>query len=333
MQRQASFADIEYASRRVTTRKEEFLRQMDELVPWAEWCALIAPFWHPGRPGKRGRKPVPVETMLRVYLLQCWYNLSDVATEEAVYDSRAMSSFVGVDFSGGSQVPDSTTLCKFRRCVTDNGLGEQMLSSLNAILEAAGIMMRGGSIVDATFVEAPSSTKNASGARDPEARQGKKGNNWHFGYKAHTGVDAGSGLVHTVVVTPANESDISQAHKLFRRDDEFGYADAGYTGMGKRPEFARDEHLAAMGLRISARPSSMRAKGDPAGWDRAIERMKSAVRSKVEHPYQIVKRRFGFAKTRYRGLKKNVGALNVRFALANLAMVASAGRSLAPTAA
>lgn len=333
MERQTSFSDVEYASHRVTTRKEEFLRQMDGLVPWAEWCALIAPHWHPTRPGKRGRRPVPVETMLRLYLLQCWYNLSDVATEEAVYDSRAMSRFVGVDFSSGSQVPDSTTLCKFRKCVTDNGLGERMLDSLNAILEAAGIMMRGGSIVDATFVEAPSSTKNAGKSRDPEAHQGKKGKSWHFGYKAHTGVDAGSGLVHTVVVTPANESDISQAHKLFRPDDGFGYADAGYTGMGKRDEFRRDPDLATMELRISARPSSMRAKGDPAGWDKAIERMKSAVRSKVEHPYQILKRRFGFGKTRYRGLRRNAAALNVRFALANLAMVASAGRRLAPTAA
>lgn len=330
MQRQASFADIEYSSHGVTTKKEEFLSQMDSLVPWAEWCSLIAPHWHPSRPGKRGRRPVPVETMLRLYLLQCWYNLSDVATEEAVYDSRAMSRFVGVDFSSSSQVPDSTTLCKFRKCIADNGLGEEMLSSLNAILEGAGIMMRGGSIVDATFEEAPSSTKNARGERDPEAHQGK---NWHFGYKAHTGVDAGSGLVHTVVVTPANESDISQAHLLFREDDEFGYADAGHAGMGKREEFRRDPHLATMSFQISARPSSMRAKGDPAGWDRAIERMKSAVRSKVEHPYQILKRRFGFAKTRYRGLGKNASTLNVRFALSNLAMVASAGRPLTPTAA
>lgn len=333
MERQLSFSDVEYASRRVTTKKEEFLSQMDSLVPWAEWCALIAPHWHPSHPGKRGRRPVPVETMLRLYLLQCWYNLSDVATEEAVYDSRAMSRFVGVDFSSGSQVPDSTTLCKFRKAIADNGLGERMLASLNAILERAGVMMRGGSIVDATFVEAPSSTKNADGGRDPEAHQGKKGKNWHFGYKAHTGVDAGSGLVHTVVVTPANASDISQAHLLFRADDEFGYADAGYTGMGKREEFTRNPDLATMEFRISARPSSMRAKGDPAGWDKAIERMKSAVRSKVEHPYQIVKRRFGFAKTRYRGLLKNASALSVRFALSNIAMVASAGRQLAPTAA
>ena len=332
MQRQMSFSDVEYASHRVTTRKEEFLRQMDGLVPWAEWCALVAPHWHPTRPGKRGRKAVPVETMLRVYLLQCWYNLSDVATEEAVYDSRAMSRFVGVDFSGGSQVPDSTTLCKFRKVIVDNGLGERMLASLNEILERAGVMMRGGSIVDATFVEAPSSTKNSRGERDPEAHQAKKGNNWHFGFKAHTGVDAGSGLVHTVVVTPANASDVSQAHLLFRADDDFGYADAGYTGMGKREEFARDPDLATMELRISARPSSMRAKGDPAGWDKGIERMKSAVRSKVEHPYQILKRRFGFARTRYRGLRRNAAALSVRFALANLAMVASAGRSLASTA-
>lgn len=333
MKRQMSFSDVEYSSHRVTTKKEEFLSQMDSLVPWAEWCALIAPHWHPSQPGKRGRRPVPVETMLRLYLLQCWYNLSDVATEEAVYDSRAMSRFVGVDFSSGSQVPDSTTLCKFRKCVVDNGLGESMLASLNAILERAGVMMRGGSIVDATFVEAPSSTKNASKSRDPEARQGKKGKRWHFGYKAHTGVDAGSGLVHTVVVTPANASDISQAHKLFRADDEFGYADAGYTGVGKREEFRRDPDLATMSFHISARPSSMKAKGDPAGWDKRIEKMKSAVRSKAGHPYQILKRRFGFGKTKYRGLEKNRQTLSVRFALTNLAMVASAGRSLSPTAA
>lgn len=142
---------------------------MDGLVPWDEWCALIAPFWHPAEGRRRGRRPVPVETMLRPCLLQCWYDLSDVATEEAVYDSRAMSRFVGVDFSGGSQVPDSTTLREFRKCITDNGLGELMLGSLNAILEESGVMMRGGSIVDAAFVEAPSSTKNASGSRDNAA--------------------------------------------------------------------------------------------------------------------------------------------------------------------
>ena len=239
---------------------------------------------------------------------------------------------MGAGFSSGSQVPDSTTPCKFRRCVVADGLGEVLPSSPGAIPEAAGVVARGGSVAGATFAGAPSSSRNSAGARDPEAHQGKRGRRWRFGYKAHTGVDAGSGPVRTVV-TPANESDISQAHLLFREDDAFGYADAGYTGMGKRDEPGRDPHLATMGSRISARPSSTGAKGDPAGWDKSMERTRGAVRSKAGHPYQILKRRFGFSKTRYRGPGKNAAAPDVRFALTNLAMVASAGRQLAPTAA
>ena len=195
MERQTTFADIQSAGRRRATKRDLFLREMDEAIPWAALVEIVKPHYYPG---KRGRRPVGIERMLRMYFLQLWFNLSDEGVEDAVYDSRAFSEFMGVTFGAGDQVPDATTLLKFRRIIESKGLAAEILSCVNSMLEAKGVMMRGGSIVDATFIEAPSSTKNAEKSRDPEAHQAKKGSNWHFGYKAHAGVDAGSGLVHTV---------------------------------------------------------------------------------------------------------------------------------------
>ena len=328
MARQITFSDIESASRKRVTKRDEFLRQMDAAIPWEALVALVRPHYYAG---ERGRRPVGVERMLRMYFLQLWFSLSDEGVEEAVYDSRAFSEFMGVSFGLGDQVPDATTLLKFRRIVESKGLAKEILACVNSALEAEGVMMRGGSIVDATIIAAPSSTKNASGGRDPEMHQTKKGDQWHFGMKAHVGVDAGSGLVHSVSFTPANVHDVRMAHALLREDDSFCYADSGYTGVEKRPEVASDERLSKVDWVVAEKPSGIKgARGLAA--EHAIESRKASVRSKVEHPFLIVKRQFGYAKCRYRGIAKNASALTVLFALANVAMCARAGR-IGPSAA
>lgn len=327
MAKQTTFGDLEMAGQRRATRRDEFLAKMDGLVPFAEWCALIAPHYYSGR--GPGRPPRELETMLRMYLLQCWFDLSDEGCEDAVLDSRAMQRFMGIDLMS-EQVPDASTLRRFRHLLEENGLGEAMLAELSRLLEEAGVMMRGGSIVDATFVEAPSSTKNARGERDPEAHQAKKGKNWHFGYKMHAGADAGSGLVHTVELTAANVSDVAVAHALVREDDAFCYGDSGYTGVAKREEVASDPRLSSIEWRTARRPSSIASLDAPGGDERAIERRLASVRAKVEHPFQVIKLRFGWRKTRYRGIGKNLHRARVMACLSNLAMLASAGRSLDP---
>lgn len=330
MERQTTFADIQSMGRRRATKRDLFLREMAQAIPWAALVDIVKPHYYPG---KRGRRPAGIERMPRMYFLQLWFNLSDEGVEDAVYDSRAFSEFMGVTFGAGDQVPNATTLLKFRRIIESKGLAAEILSCVNSMLEAKGVMMRGGSIVDATFIEAPSSTKNATGERDPEAHQAKKGNNWHFGYKAHAGVDAGSGLVHTVEVTAANVHDVAKAADLVRDDDEFCYGDSGYLGIEKREEVIADEHLSKMDWRVARRPSQVDAEKDEDKYfAREQEHRKASVRSKVEHPFLIVKRQFGFAKTRYRGQAKTANALTVLFALANVAMWSRAGRSELPAA-
>ncbi len=328
MDRQTTFSDIENASRKRTTKRDAFLREMDTAIPWEALVGLIKPYYFEGR---RGRKPVGIEKMLRMYFLQLWFGLSDEGVEDAIYDSRAFSEFMGISFGCGDQVPDATTLLKFRRIIESKGLATQILGCVNDMLEDKGVVMRGGTIVDATFIEAPSSTKNAQGKRDPEAHQAKKGKNWHFGYKAHTGVDAGSGLVHTVAVSAANVSDIAMAHALVRKDDDFCYADSAYIGIAKRPEVAGDGHLREIEWAVAERPSRIKGMRGLAV-EHEIEARKASARSKVEHPFLIVKRQFGYAKCRYKGLAKNASALNVLFALANVAMWTRAGRPELPAA-
>lgn len=314
---QPSFTDIEYSRRRRVTKRQEFLARMDQVIPWDEWTALIEPHYFNS---KRGRRPVPIGTMLRMYLLQVWFNLSDEAVEDAVNDSYAMRQFMGLDFTT-RQVPDATTLLHFRHLLEKHQLGKAMFDAINRVFEANGWVMRGGTVVDATIIAAPSSTKNAEGARDPAMHQTAKGNQWFFGMKAHIGVDAGTGYVHTVTATAANVSDVLETRNLIRADDEVVYADSGYRGIDKRPEIVGDGHLSTVEFRAAARKSQLAAMPAP---DRAEQTRLASVRAKVEHPFLILKRDFAFAKTRYRGLTKNLNRLHVAFASANLLMRARA---------
>ena len=320
--KQGTFTDIEYSGRKKKTRREEFLEIMDEIIPWDEWVSVIEPYYPKG---KRGRPPMGIEKMLRMYLLQIWFNLSDPATEDAVYDSYAMRKFTGIDFLKES-VPDETTLCKFRHLLEVNGLNKLFFEAINRVMVQSGHMMKGGTIVDATIIDAPSSTKNVEKARDPEMHQIRKGNEWRFGMKYHVGVDAGSGLVHTITVTSANKHDITETVNLIREDDEVVYGDSGYLGVQKRSEIQQNEHFSKVDFRINRHPKSLPKVSDHAiDWERYIEHRKSSIRSKVEHVFRIIKCQFGYKKVVYRGLKKNENRLYALFACANLYSLAIAG--------
>jgi IS5 family transposase len=290
---------------------------MDAAIPWAVWVGVIEPFYYDGA---RGRRPKGLETMLRMYLLQVWFSLSDEGVEDAVYDSYAMRRFMRIDFAV-EQVPDATTLLHFRHLLERHGLGERLFASQNQIFDEQGWIMRGGSIVDATIIAAPTSTKNASGRRDPQMSSTQKRSQWYFGMKAHVGVDAGTGYVHAVSVTAANVHDLQPVPGLVRADDEVVYADSGYRGVQKRPDVRGDPVLARVEFKVTARKSQLEAM---AGFDRALECRKASIRAKVEHPFLIVKREFGFTKTRYRGLAKNLNQVQVLFASANWLMRARA---------
>jgi IS5 family transposase len=324
MEPQKTFADIEYESRKRKTRREEFLEMMDKIIPWKNWVSLIEPYYPSG---KRGPPTRGIETMLRMYFLQIWFSMSDEMVEDSIYDSHAMKKFMGVRF-GEEQAPDATTLLKFRHLLEKNNLCEKLFKDLTERLEENGCVMRGGSIIDATIIKAPSSTKNVSGKRDPEMHQTKKGNEWHFGMKAHVGVDAGTGYVHSVTATSANAHDITEASKLIRDDDEVVYGDAGYVGIQKREEIESDPKKASIDYRINVRPGAMRkdAKNLSKEMDRKIESRKSSVRSKVEHVFRIVKIQFGFKKVTYRGIEKNLNRLFGLFVSANVYMLAKSGR-------
>jgi IS5 family transposase len=322
---QQSFSDMEYSMRKRTTKREEFLDIMNEIIPWDEWVDLIKPHYFSG---KRGRPPKGIEKMLRMYLLQCWFNLSDEGVEDAIYDSYAFRKFMGINFLE-EQAPDATTLLYFRHMMEESKIGEQLFRAINYVIEQSGYMMRGGTIVDATIIDAPSSTKNAEKARDPEMHQTKKGNEWRFGMKCHAGVDAGSGLVHTIEVTAANVHDINITAKLIREDDEVVYGDSGYLGIEKREEIQSNEHLAAIDYRINRRPGKLPKVSDNAiDWERYIENRKSSTRCKAEHLFHIIKNLFGYSKVVYRGLSKNLNRLYILCASANLAVLARAGRLL-----
>ena len=322
---QLSFTEAEYSNRRRRTKREDFLDLMDEIIPWKEWSEIIRPYYYQNT---RGRRAKEIETMLRMYLMQNWFHLSDEGVEDAIYDSYAMRKFMQLDFSKES-VPDATTLTKFRHILEENHLGEKIFADVRERLDRGGMIMHGGTIVDATIVSAPSSTKNKDGERDPEMHQTKKGNQWHYGMKVHIGADAGSGYVHTITGTAANVHDIEEAPKLFREDDHVGYGDSEYLGIEKRDEVKTDPNLSKIEFRINKRPSSIKVNEknyNGFNWDRYIENRKSSVRSKVEHPFLIVKRQFGYAKVVYRGIAKNLNRFHVLFASANLLMCIRAGR-------
>lgn len=322
---QLSFTEAEYSKRRRRTKREEFLDLMDGIIPWKEWVEIIRPYYYQNT---RGRKAKDIETMLRMYLMQNWFNLSDEGIEDAIYDSYAMKKFLKIDFNEET-VPDATTLLKFRHMLEQNLIGAKIFADVKKRLDSVGLMMHGGTIVDATIVEAPSSTKNKDGERDPEMHQTKKGNQWHYGMKVHIGVDAGTGYVHTITATAANVHDIEEAPKLFREDDTVGYGDAGYLGIQNRSEIKNDPNLKNIDFRINKRPSSIKVTEkvySGFNWDRYIESRKSSVRCKVEHAFLIIKREFGYAKVAYRGIAKNLNRFNILFASANLLMCLRAGR-------
>lgn len=322
---QRSFTDLEYSLRKRKTSREEFLDKMDSIIPWDDWIALIKDHYPSG---KRGRPPKGIETMLRMYLLQIWFNLSDEATEDTIYDSFAMRKFMHIDFIT-TQVPDATTLLKFRHLLEKHSIGEKIFADIKERLEKSGLIMHGGSIVDASIISAPSSTKNASGKRDEEMHSTKKGNQWYFGMKIHIGADAGTGYVHTLKGTSANIHDSVMASELIREDDEVVYADSGYLGVPDQEAVKADEHLSSIRYEIAKRPSSIKTPKGYQGidWDRQIEHRISSIRCKVEHPFLNVKKLFGYRKAVYRGLSKNVHRFYMLFASSNLLMVIQSDRT------
>ena len=296
------------------TRKREFLDEMNLVMPWAELVALVAPF---APEGKKGRPPFAVATMLRIHFVQQWFGLSDPAMEEALHDVPLHREFSGLD-NWTTRLPDESTILRFRHLLEKHKLADQMLLVINNMLRDKGLLLRAGTVVDATLIAAPSSTKNASGTRDPEMHQTKKGNQWYFGMKAHIGADAESGLVHTVRGTAANVNDVVEANALLHGHETDAFGDAGYQGAHKRA----DAHP-GVGWHVAMRPGKRRAldKSKPIGaMIDEVERIKASIRAKVEHPFRVIKRQFGFVKVRYRNLKKNTAQLTTLFALSNLWM-------------
>jgi IS5 family transposase len=325
MERQASFAGTEYAAKKKTTRRERFLGEMEQVVPWARLVALIEPHYPKG---ERGRPPVGLERMLRLHFLQQWYALADEALEDALYDSQALRQFAGIEL-GCDAVPDATTVLKFRRLLERHDLAAQLFAEVSAMLHERQLLMREGTIVDATIIAAAPSTKNAARARDPEMHQTKKGNAWYFGMKAHVGVDAASKLVHSLSTTAANVADVAQAHAVLHGHEREVYADAGYQGVEKRPEMAGKP--ADLRWHVAAKRSKIKglAEGLIKKLHQRLEKLKAQTRAYVEHPFHILKNLFGYRKVRYRGLQKNTAQLHTLFALVNLVL---AKRSLRPTA-
>jgi len=289
------------------TRRAQFLDEMEQVVPWAQLCALIEP--HYPKEGN-GRPPVGVERMLRIYFLQQWFNLSDPAVEEALYDSVVMRDFVGIDL-GREPVPDETTVCKFRHLLEEHALGGEMLETVNLYLQSRGVRITTGTIVDATIIHAPSSTKNREGQRDPEMHQTKKGQQWYFGMKAHVGVDSKTKMIHRVVATAANVADVRVLPELLHGEETRVWGDQAYQG---QTEVIHE--CAPQAQDCTHRRYRYKDYVDEA--ERAKNRTKSTVRSKVEHVFGVLKLKFGFVKVRYRGLQKNANRLFATCALVNL---------------
>ena len=311
---QLSFSDAEYAGKRKQTRREKFLAEMEQVVPWEALLGLIEPAYPKAG---NGRRPYALKTMLRIHLLQNWFGYSDPAMEEALYEVAPLRCFAGLSLTRGS-VPDETTILHFRRLLETHALAPKVLAAINTHLTDQGLLLRQGTIVDATIIHAAPSTKNDAKARDPQMHQTRKGNQWYFGMKAHIGVDVESGLVHTVTTTAANVADVVEIGKLLHGKEKTVYADAGYIGAEKREGMTkrgRTWHIAAKRGSIKAMPEG--ALKDAA---KHVEHMKAAVRSKVEHPFRVIKRQFGYQKVRFKGLAKNTAQILTLFALSNLWM-------------
>ncbi len=314
MTHQTSFTHAEFAAKKKTPRREKFLLRMEEVIPWKQLLAVIEPHYPKG---ERGRPPVGLERMLRVYFLQQWYGLADEALEDALYDSQALQGFARIDLAAGG-VPDATTLLNFRHLLETHDLCKGLFKAINADLSAQGLLLREGTLVDATLIAAPPSTKNAKKERDPEMHQTKKGNQWYFGMKAHIGAERDSKLVHTVVVTAANVADITQTAELLHGEEKQVHAAAGYTGVEKRGEIVALERR--IDWQIAGKRGVIKAMAEGAEKEalKAIEQAKASVRAFVEHPFHIVKNIFRHRKVRYRGLAKNGQQLYTLFGLANV---------------
>jgi IS5 family transposase len=312
--KQRSLAETGYERRPKLTKRQQFLNEMDAVMPWARLTALVEPV-QPKKTARGGQVSYPAETMLRIHFMQQWFALSDPGMEEALHDIPAMRAFAKLD-AGDDLIPDESSILRFRHRLERHGLAERMLAEVNGLLTERGLLLRQGTLVDATLIAAPSSTKNQTGERDPDMHQTKKGNNWYFGMKAHIGVDAESGLTHTVVTTAANVNDVTQAHALLHGDETDVFGDAGYQGVEKREENAGK----TVTWHVALKPGKRKALPEtPLGeLMEKIEHAKASIRAKVEHPFRVIKRQFGFLKTRYRGLVKNTAQIVTLFALANL---------------
>jgi len=303
---QRTFAGLAWSQKKKVTRRERFLAEMDAVVPWARLVALIEP--HYPKAG-RGRQPLGIEKMLRVYFLQQWFNLSDPQAEESLYDSEAMRRFVGVELSE-EVIPDETTVLRFRHLLEAHQLTEAMFVAVRGLLAERRLLLQAGTIVDATIIAAPSSTKNAQHARDPEMKQTKKGNAWYFGMKVHVGTDT-RGIVHSLTTTDAAQADVYQLPQLLHGEERVLYGDKAYWSEDVR------EMCDATGIRCRVQRRAARGTPLSAHWE-AVNRSRSRVRSRGEHGFQVVKRLWGFAKVRFRGLAKNTVRAYAMFALANL---------------
>ena len=305
---QQTFAEASFEQYRKPTRRERFLTEMERVIPWGELAAILEPFYP--KPEGAGRPPIGVERMLRIHFLQHWFTLSDPAGEEALYDSRAMRQFVGIDL-GREPVPDETTICKFRHLLEAHQLGAQLFTLIRAYLAEQGVTVSQGTIVDATIINAPSSTKNRKKARDPEMHQTKKGNQWYFGMKAHIGVDSRTKLIHSVAAPAANVHDSQVLPDLLHGQETRVWGDAAYSG--QRDVIRHHAPRAKSFIQTKAHRHQPLSEAE-----RACNRIKSKVRAKVEHVFLVIKRIFGWSKVRYRGLAKNTNWLFVMCGLTNL---------------
>lgn len=323
---QISFATAEHLGKKRVTRREKFLAEMEQVVPWARLLGALEPHYPKG---KRGRPPVGLERMLRLYFVQQWYGLSDEGLEDAVSDSAAIRNFVGIDL-GHEEAPDATTVLKFRRLLEEHKLTAVLFEEINAHLRERGLMMREGTMVDATIINAPTSTKNRDKARDPEMHQTKKRNQWYHGMKAHIGADAESGLVHSTHYTAANESDVAHTHEVLHGQEDDVFLDAGYTGVHKREEILKAQAEGAIKSDVQWSVAMKRsrlkamAEGPLKQRTQALEKVKAQIRARVEHPFHVVKNLFRHRKARYRGLTKNGAHCDTLFALANLVIAKKA---------
>lgn len=305
---QLTFSEAEYNLKKRKTRREKFLERMDKLIPWQRLEQKLARKY---TKGKTGRKPYPLKVMLRVHVMQLLYNLSDPAMEDALYEIESMRRFAGLRLS--DNLPDETTILNFRHFLERHQFGQQIFETIQEHLAEHGLKLREGSIVDASIISAPTSTKNKTGQRDPEMHQTKKGNQWHFGMKMHIGVDESLGLIHSLATTAANEHDITQAEHLLHGEEKRVWCDAGYRGIEKREEHKkRQVHWS-----IAMRPGERARLAKTSDLAKA-EKAKASVRAKVEHAFSVVKQRFGYNKVRYRGLAKNTNRLFVLAGFTNL---------------